>query len=354
MPDGVDVTIDREELATLVDELGQIGHLGNGGVFRPVYGEAWTEAMATIERWAAERGLAARRDAVGNRYARLAGNESQNVILVGSHIDSVRSGGRFDGALGIISGLLALAALRRQLGAPRTSIEIVALCEEEGSRFHANFLGSRAITGLLQAEELEHITDTDGVSIASAMGRIGLDPSLMHEARRTDLQAYIELHIEQGRVLQDLGLPIGLVHTITGIRHLEMRVSGQVDHAGTTPMHLRRDAGLAAAEMMLAAARAAEEVGPPAVATVGQMTLGPGAINIVPGSAQFTMDTRHPDAHTLAGLVRAIETACLGHRRAPPGGARHHTTRRCGSSTHGRGAHERSSERCVGSRLPRS
>jgi allantoate deiminase len=303
------LTIDRDELETLVDALGHIGSLSSGGLFRPVYGEAWQEALASLQLWASERGLVTYRDAVGNCYARLDGSEPGDSILTGSHIDTVRSGGRYDGALGVISGLLALAALKKQVGRPRKTLELVALCEEEGSRFHANFLGSRAITGLLTADELDRITDADGTTIASAMAQVDLDPARLAEARRDDIGTYIELHIEQGRVLQDLGLPLGIVHTITGIRHFEMAVTGRVDHAGTTPMRLRRDAGLAAAEMMLAAARAADQVGAPAVATVGQLELGPGAINIVPGSAHFTMDARHPDANQLGHLVRAIETS---------------------------------------------
>jgi allantoate deiminase len=307
--DGRHLRIDRDELETLVDALGQIGSLPSGGLFRPVYGEAWQEALATLQTWASERGLETYRDAVGNCYARLEGSEPGDSILTGSHIDTVRSGGRYDGALGVISGLLALAALKRHVGRPRKTLELVALCEEEGSRFHANFLGSRAITGLLAAEELDRIRDEDGTTIASAMGEIELDPTRLAEAQRNDIGAYIELHIEQGRVLQDLGLPLGIVHTITGIRHFEMTVTGRVDHAGTTPMRLRRDAGLAAAEMMLAAARAADQAGPPAVATVGQLELSPGAINIVPGSAHFTMDARHPDTTQLGHLVRAIEAS---------------------------------------------
>jgi allantoate deiminase len=303
----VDLTIDGDELQTLVETLGRIGSLADGGLFRPVFSEAWQEAMSTLEVWAIERGLVTRHDAVGNLYARLEGTEPGQVIVTGSHIDTVRSGGRYDGALGIVCGLLAISALKRKLGPPYRSMELVALCEEEGSRFHANFLGSRAITGQLQPDEVDRIVDSDGVTIASAMERIGLDPSRIADAYRDDVQAYIELHIEQGRVLQDLGLPIGIVHTITGIRHFEMTVTGRVDHAGTTPMHLRRDAGLAAAEMMLAAARAAQEAGQPAVATVGQLSLSPGAINIVPGRTQFTMDARHPDCQSLARLVRAIE-----------------------------------------------
>jgi allantoate deiminase len=301
------LAIDRAELEELIVSLGRVGALASGGLFRPVYGDAWLEAIALIEQWAFARGLPARRDALGNLYVRLEGRSDGPVVLTGSHIDTVRSGGRFDGALGVVGGLLALAALKRHSGQPDRTIELVALCEEEGSRFHANFLGSRAITGTLKDEELDQILDDDGLSIADGMLRIGLDPGRVNEAKRADIGAYIELHIEQGRVLQDHAQPIGLVHTITGIRHAELRVTGRVDHAGTTPMRLRHDAGLAAAEMMLAAARAAEDLGPPSVATVGQLQLGPGAINIVPGWARLTLDARHPDATQLARLVTSIE-----------------------------------------------
>ncbi|MFN0070853.1 MAG: Zn-dependent hydrolase [Chloroflexota bacterium] len=307
MHNSLELSIDSEELAELIETLGRIGALPSGGLFRPVYGEAWQEAVAQLDQWAQTRGLETRQDALGNLYARLAGSVEHGAIVTGSHIDTVKSGGKFDGALGVIGGLLALAQLKSRFGAPVHPIELVVFCEEEGSRFHANFLGSRAITGQLQPEELEHITDSDGVSIATAMARIGLDPTQVQNARRDDVQAFIELHIEQGRVLQDHAQDIGIVHTITGIQHLELTVTGRVDHAGTTPMDLRRDPGLAAAEMMLSAARAAQLAGPPAVATIGQFNLTPGAINIVPGTAHFTLDARHPDAARLHQLVRSFE-----------------------------------------------
>jgi allantoate deiminase len=194
-------------------------------------------------------------------------------------------------------------------GQPRASIEAVAWCEEEGSRFPANFLGSRAVTGLLGTDELGTIRDADGTTIEQAMLAAGLEPAQFASARRTDISSYLELHVEQGRVLQDARLPIGVVDVITGIRQLELRVAGQVDHAGTTPMRLRRDAGLAAAEMMLETAKQAELVGPPAVATVGQVSLEPGAVNIVPGQARLTVDARHPDGAALEKLVRRITIA---------------------------------------------
>jgi allantoate deiminase len=305
--DHVALEIDAATLQRHVDELGAIGTCPEGGLYRGVYTPSWTEARALVRAWLEELGLATREDAVGNVFGRLAGTESQRVVLSGSHVDTVRQGGKYDGALGIHAAIAAIAALRAAYGPPKKALEVYVGCEEEGSRFHCNFWGARAMTGEIAPHEVDALRDADGTTIGEAMRACGLDPAAIGSARRDDLDAFVELHIEQGRILDDERQDVGVVHTITGQRQLLVRVTGRQDHAGTTPMDLRRDALAGAAEMMTRVTAAAAAMGRPAVATVGTLTLTPGAVNVVPGTCTFTIDTRHADAHQRRQLVAAIE-----------------------------------------------
>jgi allantoate deiminase len=226
-------------------------------------------------------------------------------------------GGRLDGALGVIAGYLAVRALKRSLGRPRRTLEVLAICDEEASRFHSNFWGSRAIAGLIEAGEAGSIVDPEGVSLAEAMRSCGLDPDAAGEARRRDLDAFVELHIEQGPVLERAGVPVGAVTAITAVEQLECLVSGRADHAGGCPMDARLDALLGAAEMTLAAAEEARRLGPPAVATVGRMEVRPGAPNIVASEVRFTLDARYPELARHQAYVRSLcdSFATLAARR---------------------------------------
>src|SRR5262249_5035703 len=159
---------------------------------------------------------------------------SPRTILTGSHIDTVVLGGRYDGGLGVLSALAAVRLLSSRLGRPVKSLEMVALCEEEDSRFHANFWGTRGILGLIEPHEREGLRDQAGVTMAEAMRQVGLAPSRFPEAVRHDLDAFIELHIEQGRILFDEHQPLGVVDTITGLYRFRVTVEGRTDHAGTT------------------------------------------------------------------------------------------------------------------------
>src|ERR671933_481285 len=170
----------------LVETLGQYGEQPGGGIIRPVYGPAWKAAQRQLAEWFADAGLGVREDAVGNLFGRLEG-ESARTVLTGSHIDTVLLGGRYDGALGVLSAFAAVRALKDQVGRPRRSLEVVALCEEEDSRFHANFWGTRGMLGLIRVEELDQLLDDDGVTIAQAMREMSLPPAQYHEAVRTDL-----------------------------------------------------------------------------------------------------------------------------------------------------------------------
>src|SRR5207302_171255 len=218
--------------------------------------------------------------------------------LTGSHLDTVKLGGKFDGALGILAGLVALQALHKHLGPPKRSPEVVALCEEENSRLHARYWGTRAILGLIEESQLEAMRDEQDISIASAMRAAGLPPDQYRAAIRTDLDAFLELHIEQGRILFDEHIDIGIVQAITGLQHLLITVEGRADHAGTTPMDLRRDALQGAASMTVEITRLVEREGRPAVVTMGMWDVWPGGTNVVPGLVRFSVDLRHPEEVT--------------------------------------------------------
>jgi allantoate deiminase len=295
--------IEAEQLEHRLDELYAIGAHRDGGAYRPVYSAEWAAAGERVERWMKEAGLKTRRDAVGNLWGRAEASEKGKVIVTGSHIDTVRRGGRLDGALGIVAGLAAVAALLKQRGKPRRPLEVVAICEEEGSRFATNFWGSRAVVGAIDAVEPE---------MANAMRERGLDPARVAAAARDDLDAFIELHIEQGAVLETAGAPLAVVSGIVGIVHLEATVTGRPDHAGTTPMELRRDALAGAAAMIQAVEAIARSLGAPAVATVGKLRVEPDQINVVPGRVLFTVDIRHADATGRRALEERIRSLCAG------------------------------------------
>lgn len=302
--------VPAQRMEQLVTELGEVGEQPGGGLIRFTYDDAWRTAGQLVARWMTEVGLQVRTDAVGNVFGRLPGTESESTVLTGSHIDTVRLGGKYDGALGILTGLAAIEALIRTYGRPRKSLELVALCEEESSRFAADFFGSRAMLGTIGLHEPDTLRDADGCTLGAAMRRVGLDPAAIGSARRTDVEAFVELHIEQGRVLQDEGTQIGVVSAITGLRWLDVTVSGRADHAGATPMDLRLDAVQGAAEMTQAVTALVEAEGRPAVATCGMWQVLPGGVNIVPERATFSIDLRHPDEATLDRLAAGIRQEC--------------------------------------------
>lgn len=303
------IHIDSAEVEQRIAELAKLGAYGATGVWRTVYSPEWVAAQDLVASWCADAGLQVRRDAVGNVWGKLEGSEAGKSIVSGSHIDSQRPGGRFDGALGVISALTALKAVENQFGKPRRTIEVVSLCEEEASRFPAsNFLGSRAITGALTAVDAEQMVGYDGETLADAMRAVGLDPDRLPEAQRDDIDAFIELHIEQGPILEQAGVPVGVVPAINGIRHYVVELAGRADHAGARPMDLRLDPMAGAAEITLGVIDTALRMGRPAVTTVGRMEVEPNGPAIVPERVTFTIDARHSDPDVRERLYLAHES----------------------------------------------
>jgi len=300
-----------DEAGRLLAALRRHGAGPGGSVTRLVYGDAWRAVMAEIEEWFASGGLAVRVDAVGSRYGRLAGAD-ERVVLTGSHVDSVWLGGAYDGIAGVVMAGCAVRWLAEAAGRPTRTLEVFANCEEESSRFVTNFWGSRAIVGAIGPDEAVRLVDEEGVTIGEAMRSCDLDPARIGEARRTDLAAFVEPHIEQGPVLAQTGDVIGVVESIVGVRGLGVRFSGVSGHAGTIPMSHRRDALAGAAEVVLGAERLARQLGAPAVATVGRMHVLPGGFNQVPGSADFSIDFRHPEQDLLDDLERGLRGVVAG------------------------------------------
>jgi allantoate deiminase len=265
-----------------------------------------------LRQWMEEAGMQVRVDAAGNLRGLYAGGEPR--LLLGSHVDTVPNAGAFDGVLGVVVAIaLVDAAGGRKLP---FSIEVVAFSEEEGVRFGAPFIGSRALAGTLDAELLSR-RDAAGISVEEAIRQFGLDPAELPEARLDERTfAYIEFHIEQGPVLESLGLPLGVVTSIVGQSRFRIRFTGQANHAGTTPMHLRRDALAAAAHWISVVERHARAT-PGLVATVGSIEAQPGAANIIPGEVRASLDVRHAeDAVRGRSAARLLDAACrLGARR---------------------------------------
>ena len=315
------IEIDADLVEEYILKLASYGAHGETGVWRTVYSPEWVAAQAQVEAWLEEIGLVTRRDGVGNVWGRLEGTSPSPVIASGSHIDTQTPGGRYDGALGVVAALVAVRHLAERFGTPRRTIEVVSLCEEEASRFHAaNFWGSRAITGEIRPDHLDTIRDGDGVSIADAMRSVGLDPEAFADARRNDIETFVELHIEQGPVLEDAGIAVGIVDAISGIRHYVVDLKGRSDNGGARPMQGRKEPMPALAEIVLGAFQNARDMGAPAVTTVGRMFVEPNIPAAVPEKVTFTIDARHPHpekqeelfAHHEALLERAVHKYGLG------------------------------------------
>ncbi len=291
-----DFTIDPALVESYIMTLAQHGAYGETGIWRPVYSPEWFAAQDQIANWCEEAGLTVQRDAVGNVWGRLEGTEGGKTILSGSHVDSQLPGGRYDGVLGVLSALVALKTLNEQCGTPKRTLEVVSFCEEESSRFaQARHWGSRAVAGAIEPEALESVVSYDGETIGQVMRDVGLDPDRIRDAKRDDIDIFVELHIEQGPLLEEQGIPVAVVSGITGIRHYHIELQGRADHAGARPMDLRLDPMAGAAEIISNAVDTAHRMGRPAVTTCGMLQVEPNAASIVPEKVHFTIDARHPD-----------------------------------------------------------
>ncbi|WP_413207067.1 allantoate amidohydrolase [Rhodospirillum sp. A1_3_36] len=313
----IDCDTAGRRLMARCDALAALSQEGATALTRLYLTPEHAQANAQVGLWMGESGMTHRVDALGNIIGRYEGTDPDApAVLIGSHLDTVRDAGRYDGMLGVVTGIEAVDALHRAGKRLPFPIEVSGFGDEEGVRFGATLIGSRGQAGTLDPGTLDAL-DRDGISLFEALNAFGLDASRWTEAARPSgsLLAYLEVHIEQGPLLESLGLPLGVVTAIAGATRRSYRLVGMAGHSGTVPMEARRDALVGAAEAILAVEAVGRDHG--VVATVGQVESLPGAVNVIPGAARFTLDLRAADdgarARALADLDKRLES--LARRR---------------------------------------
>lgn len=307
--------INAQRLRADIEALAQIGRQADHGIYRMAFSEGDLAARAWLQRPITEAGLGLHVDGAANIHARLDFDGQRPSVMTGSHIDTVPGAGHLDGALGVLAGLECLRSIKEQGVKTRLPLECVAFTDEEG-RF-GGILGSGVICGLLTPERIHNARDLKGVSIEEAMAACGLNAmDALHAARRPEsLHAFVELHIEQGPVLDRSGVGIGVVDAIAGLFKWEVRLIGVANHAGTTPMDLRQDAFQGLAEFATEIPRILEEHGTRGSrATIGRVQPSPGAANVVPGRVDFSLDVRDTSPEILLELSHAL-TPCAARSR---------------------------------------
>jgi allantoate deiminase len=272
---------------------------------RPFASAAMQRAHEHVTKWMTEADMSVRRDNTGNLRGRYEGTGNATLLL-GSHLDSVRNAGKYDGPLGVMVAIAAIQRLHDNRARLPFAVEVVAFADEEGLRFASTYLGSRALAGTFEPADLER-TDASGITMAEAIRAFGGDPARIGDDAWSGARplGYCEVHIEQGPELERRGLPVGVVSAITGQNRYALTFAGVAGHAGTVPMEQRHDALAAAAEFVLEVERQARGR-PGLVATVGQLQVQPGAVNVIPGQVDLSLDVRHADDATRAGAAEQI------------------------------------------------
>ncbi len=307
------------EPARTIGELRELRELtGNAdGAQRLAWTDTWARARSWMREKLSELPVDVEIDEAGNQWATLRG-ASERAVLIGGHIDSVPNGGWLDGCLNLVAGLEVLRRVAQD-GRPPVTVRLVDWADEEGARFGRSLFGSSAASGTMKPDELRHLEDRDGVALPEALAACGVDLDHVLEARRqlSTAAAYLELHIEQGPVLELLELPLGVVLGTVGVERHAIRFTGQSAHAGSTPMNARRDAFSAAARLALDVREIAKRHD--GVATVGSCVTRPGIVTAVVGSCEILLDQRHLEAETLARMLEEAKAA--GDRCAMEEGA---------------------------------
>ncbi|AUS88734.1 MULTISPECIES: Zn-dependent hydrolase [Lysinibacillus] len=295
--------INGVRLVQHLQDLSQIGrNEKTGGINRFSFTPEEKQAIELVTTYMEQAGMNVTIDAVGNLIGTY--GEGNETIMLGSHIDTVPEGGKYDGALGVLAAIEVVHTMHEQQLIPSKKIQVVAFKDEEGTRFGFGLLGSSAMAGLLTEEQLQH-TDEAGISIEEAMKDFHLSPYPLTQVHRNDIKAYLEMHIEQGKVLENEDLPVGVVTGIAAPLWLEVTVTGVSEHAGATPMPIRQDALTAASEMILAIEQLLTNT-TDSVATVGKLTVSPNGTNVIPGKVTFSIDLRDIDENKVSALEQEI------------------------------------------------
>ncbi len=296
--------IDIARLMDRLDRLAQVGAIEGGGNARLALTDRDKDGRDLVIGWMKALGLTVTVDAIGNVFARRKGRKDLPPLMTGSHIDTVRTGGRYDGNYGVLAGLEVVQVLNQAGIETERPITVAFFTNEEGARFHPDMMGSLTYVGGIPLEEALAATDRDDKSVGEELRRIGYAGPA--PVGKPDLHRFVELHIEQGPVLDREGITIGAVDTLQGISWTEFTIKGTSNHAGTTPMRLRHDAGYVAAELTTFVRRLANEIGGDQVGTVGSVKLFPDLINVIPNKAVVTVDVRNTDEARLKDAERRV------------------------------------------------
>jgi allantoate deiminase len=306
----VDTNLDlvQARIESHIDTLSTFTATPGKGTTRLTYSREDLQARQYIKEKMKEYGLIVCEDGFGNIFGKLEGTlKDAPSVLIGSHFDSVPNGGSYDGPAGVVAGLEVAALFAENKLTPKYPLEVIALIEEEGSRFGGGLMGSRGIVGLLDEEGFNRLKDKDGIYAVDAMKEIGLDPSLPKKRDPKTMKAYLELHIEQGPILEEKAIPIGVVEAIVGLTQLEVTVKGQAGHAGTTPMDRRADALVTAAKMIAEFPDLAESEGEGTVVTTGRLNVFPNGANVIPDRTVFTVDIRSGKEGNVLNVIEKVK-----------------------------------------------
>ena len=297
--------LDRNRLWESVQTLGEIGANEDGAMMRVTGSRADEEARDTVVEWFEDAGLSMSIDPIGNIIARREGERDLPPIVTGSHIDTVPSGGKFDGTAGVLGPLEIVRAWNDEGMETVRPIEIVVFTEEEGTRFGVGLLGSLVASGQYDIEDALSLSDQTGQTVEETLVEMGYDGSASFDLE--DAAAFIEMHVEQGPELDRSGIPVGIVDSIAGITHHSITIHGETDHAGNTPMDIRRDAFMGGAEFALSVEREARRTDSQTVGTIGRVNVTPNGTNVIPGEVQLGVDIRDTDGRRLSEVVSTLE-----------------------------------------------
>ena len=297
-----------ERIEKQISDLGEFTSTPGEGTTRLTYSKEDLLTRNYIKNKMMEYGLTVQEDGFGNIFGKLEGTlKDAPSVLLGSHFDSVPNGGAYDGPAGVIVALEVAALFSENQLTPKYPLEIVALIEEEGARFGGGLMGSRGIVGTLSEESFKNLKDKDGITTIEAMSKIGLDFTLPKSRNPNSIKAFLELHIEQGPILEEKNIPIGVVEAIVGLTQFEVTIEGKAGHAGTTPMDRRTDALVAAAQIISQLPSFAIEEGEGTVITTGRLDVLPNGANVIPNKVVFSVDIRSSKEEHINNVIRRMK-----------------------------------------------
>ncbi|ALX50691.1 Zn-dependent hydrolase [Lentibacillus amyloliquefaciens] len=300
------VLINGERLQDTLEKFADFGRTDNNGVTRLALTEEDKQARNHFEKCCEELGMVVKTDDLGNIYAILEGIENEKPpVVIGSHLDSVKKGGRFDGVLGVLAGLEVVRTMVDHGIKPRISVMVVNFTNEEGARFEPSMMSSGILSGKFDKTDMMNKTDSKGVTFEEALNSIGYAGE--EKNRLKEAEAFIEIHVEQGPVLEEESLSIGVVEGVMGMVCYDIEVTGESDHAGTTPMHRRKDALFATNNLITTIREKFQNLDPALVYTVGRMNVQPNIHTVIPNKVSFTIEARHQDTQTIKQVEKVIK-----------------------------------------------